>query len=142
MKTCSICHISKSLDSYNRHRSKKDGLQTHCRDCAHIRFRKYYQSNLQKQKAVVLKRNRERKIQNQEDILNYLKSHPCVDCGETDYIVLEFDHVRGKKKGNISKMIGNNCWRTILGEIQKCDVRCANCHRRKTHKEQNNYRSI
>jgi hypothetical protein len=63
----------------------------------------------------------------------YLLQHPCVDCGEADPVVLEFDHVNGDKDGNIGNMIGSGrTWRRLLIEIDKCEVRCANCHRRAT----------
>jgi hypothetical protein len=51
-------------------------------------------------------------------------------------MVLEFDHVRGVKVRNISEMVrGKFSWRRILEEIEKCEVRCANCHRRKTARD-------
>lgn len=68
-------------------------------------------------------------------ILDHLQMNPCVDCGERDPIVLEFDH-RGEKKFNISAAytVGYSV-AAVSAEIAKCDVRCANCHRRKTYKE-------
>lgn len=67
-------------------------------------------------------------------VFEYLLEHPCVDCGETDPIVLEFDHRDGEVKDRaVAELVSDNCgWRKILAEIKKCDVRCANCHRRKT----------
>lgn len=63
----------------------------------------------------------------------YLSEHPCVDCGERDVLVLQFDHVRGVKKGNVTDLVREACSiRTLLREIEKCDVRCANCHQRRT----------
>lgn len=48
-------------------------------------------------------------------------------------IVLEFDHRdRNEKAENISNLILNASWERIETEIKKCDVLCANCHRRKT----------
>lgn len=67
-----------------------------------------------------------------EAVWRYLSTHPCVDCGEGDPIVLEFDHVYGVKRLAVSHMIGSFSWATIAEEIGKCEVRCANCHRRKT----------
>lgn len=65
----------------------------------------------------------------------YLCNHPCVDCGESDPVVLEFDHVRGVKLNNVSNLIsGMGKFHQLMDEISKCDVRCANCHRKKTHR--------
>ena len=66
----------------------------------------------------------------------YLKTHPCVVCGENDPLVLEFDHLDNKKY-NVSKMRQSYNWETILKEISKCQVLCANCHKRKTAKQFN-----
>lgn len=71
-------------------------------------------------------------------LLDYLKLHPCVDCGESDPLVLTFDHVGDKDRG-ISTMIYNHgcCWDTIISEISKCQVCCANCHSKRTAVQQN-----
>jgi hypothetical protein len=70
---------------------------------------------------------------NRDRIREYLSSHPCVDCGESDHMVLEFDHVRGNKLATVSALRGRMAkWSRIEEEISKCEVRCANCHRRKT----------
>ena len=71
-----------------------------------------------------------RRRDNLQRVLDYLKTHPCVDCGEDDPIVLEFDHLRDKV-ANISAMRGHPWWKMLL-EIAKCEVVCANCHRRRT----------
>lgn len=74
------------------------------------------------------------RIRNKKYVLEYLSTHPCVDCQEPDPIVLEFDHVRGEKDMAVSVGIfaGWSLAR-LANEIAKCDVRCANCHRKKTH---------
>jgi len=64
----------------------------------------------------------------------YLEANPCVDCGETDIIVLEFDHIGDDKHFSISDASRNGYGITrIKAEIAKCEVRCANCHRKKTY---------
>lgn len=65
---------------------------------------------------------------------NYLAAHACVDCGESDVRVLDFDHRPGSPKlANVAEMIASKCaWPVMEAEISKCDVRCANCHRRAT----------
>jgi len=73
----------------------------------------------------------------------YLKTHPCVDCSETDVVVLDFDHVRGEKRNDISKMIRDGLSvESVRQEISKCEVRCANDHRRKTAKDFGFYRHL
>lgn len=60
----------------------------------------------------------------------YLRGHPCIDCGNSDVRVLEFDHVRGKKIDRVSKMARDaSSISQFLEEIDKCEIRCANCHR-------------
>jgi hypothetical protein len=62
------------------------------------------------------------------------QSSGCVDCGEKNPIVLDFDHLRDKKY-NISRMIHDGfSWKAILKEISKCEVVCANCHRLRTYR--------
>lgn len=80
---------------------------------------------------------RARRAALQAMVIEYLKEHPCVDCGETDPIVLDFDHVRGVKRQHVTYMISHQ-WgkQSVLDEIEKCDVRCANCHRRRTAQTQ------
>ena len=68
-----------------------------------------------------------------EFVVAYLREHPCVDCGEEDPVVLEFDHLRDKKFP-ISKGLTDRNWQDVLDEIAKCEVVCANCHRRRTAK--------
>ncbi|HEV2249988.1 MAG TPA: hypothetical protein VGT60_05735 [Candidatus Limnocylindria bacterium] len=48
-------------------------------------------------------------------------------------IVLEFDHRDPRNKlGNVGTMMLSRRWQRVRAEIEKCDVRCVNCHRRKT----------
>lgn len=58
-----------------------------------------------------------------------------MDCGETDIVVLDFDH-QGDKVAEINVMIDAGlAWRTILAEIAKCEVVCSNDHRRRTARQ-------
>lgn len=65
--------------------------------------------------------------------INDLKSKPCLDC-QLEYPpeAMDFDHVRGSKTLAISRMRGYRKQR-VLEEISKCDLVCANCHRKRTH---------
>jgi 5-methylcytosine-specific restriction endonuclease McrA len=72
-------------------------------------------------------------------VAQYFKDHPCVDCGETDLLVLEFDHLRDKKF-SISRLIQDGSQKRLEDEIAKCEVACANCHRRRTARRNNSWR--
>lgn len=94
----------------------------------------YYQKNKEKHKASVAVIKKAARERNRLYTKGYLTEHPCIDCGEKDIVVLEFDHVKGKKAGNISQMAMSPVSLEVLQkEIEKCEVRCANCHRRATH---------
>lgn len=95
--------------------------------------REYHAKNKAAQYVRVRRNKLKTVADNQQRVGAYLSEHPCVDCGEADIVVLEFDHVRGDKVRNISEMVVRG-WsmKTIQEEIDKCDVRCANCHRRAT----------
>ena len=72
----------------------------------------------------------------------YLLDHACVDCGQTDLLVLEFDHIGDEKLMEVSRLIQNaSSWRTIEREIAKCEVVCANCHKRRTIRRAGSARS-
>ncbi len=70
-----------------------------------------------------------------EFILQYLSTHPCTSCGESDPRVLEFHHL-GNKDSKVSRLIGRGAsFDALKAEIEKCVVLCANCHRRLTTDE-------
>lgn len=65
---------------------------------------------------------------NRERLNNYKLERGCVDCGYVGHPqALQFDHVRGVKRFNIGSKV-KLAWSTLLDEIAKCDVVCANCH--------------
>lgn len=83
-----------------------------------------------KARAKVKTSQRERNITH---IKNHYRANPCVDCGYSNILALQFDHVRGIKFKNISELVhGGYAVATIESEIAKCVVRCANCHQIKT----------
>ena len=106
-KLCSGCKVRKPKHAFYG-KARKSG---HCKEC---------QDRAQIERRIF--------------VAEYLKAHPCVDCGEDDPIVLDFDHLDGAKKTDtISRMVRNNVTNDrLLEEIAKCVVRCANCHRRRT----------
>ncbi len=86
------------------------------------------------------KRKAQRKLFRQY-VWDYLLEHPCIDCGETSPILLEFDHVSGKKKFAIS-CGGSYSFATAKKEMEKCEVRCVSCHRIKTFMELEHWKNL
>jgi hypothetical protein len=72
----------------------------------------------------------------------YLKTHPCVDCGETRIPALQFDHVADKSYGISRMILMHKSIESIFEEICKCEVRCANCHAMKTATDQKWYKWV
>lgn len=133
MKRCSRCREVKSEGDFQRNRSSKDGLQDQCKVCRRETDQRSYANRSEEQKARYKEQDRQAALRNVEFVFQFLQSHPCVDCGESDPVVLEFDHVRGNKTGDVANLVrSGRKWETILVEIEKCEVRCANCHRRVT----------
>lgn len=74
-------------------------------------------------------------------LIEYFKTHPCVDCGEGDPVVLEFDHLRDKSF-DVGTGLRDRPWQSVLAEMKKCEVVCANCHRRRTASRRGALRTI
>lgn len=107
-------------------------LQTWCRACfAEVNARNY-RPYYARERDRITDRMREHRADIRRRLIEYLLEHPCVDCGETDIVVLEFDHLRDKTADVASYANGGRSWQLIAAEIAKCEVRCANCHRRRT----------
>ena len=129
VKICCTCREWKHLNAFHVRRLSKDGLQARCKAC----FRLQYKENKPQMRQAIDVRLERVRGDNQSRIAEHLLTHPCVDCGEADIRVLDFDHRDAReKRANVSKMMGSFSWRAIEAEIRKCDVVCANCHRRRT----------
>lgn len=63
-------------------------------------------------------------------------SKGCIDCGYNKHPeALDFDHKDGKNKAfDVGARFGTATIERLMAEIEKCEIRCANCHRVKTRK--------
>lgn len=97
--------------------------------------REYWDRTRERRNRLKRTLDRNLRIRKKEAVYKYLRENSCVDCGEKDTAVLEFDHIYGKSD-NVSDLVRRRAsLKRIFEEIKKCEVRCANCHRRKTDKE-------
>lgn len=133
MKRCSTCKQLKLPSEFNRNRCSTSGLQSVCRVCSSIRSKKYYVDNNIKHRRVASQRSKIIFNELKKKVFGYLMEHPCVDCDEKNLLVLDFDHVRGVKVNAVSNLVRRrSAWLRVKAEIAKCEVRCANCHRKRT----------
>lgn len=136
MKMCSKCSLEKDESEFVFKKKSKNLRHVWCRACHKEYKDQHYKDNKQKYVDRAGRYKKVRKTQHYDALRDYVSKFPCVDCGETDYVVLQFDHVRGVKEAGISEMVsGGWAWDKIIRELEKCDVRCANCHTRKTAKQ-------
>lgn len=131
MKTCTGCKADKPDEDYYlmRHPNGRKYRRQPCKECHKGNMRSRPRSEKRKtedRRRAPIQRARRRAILDE-----HLAAHPCVDCGEADPIVLQFDHVRGDGWTNMNQAVRNFGLERLLEEIAKCDVRCANCHVRR-----------
>jgi hypothetical protein len=106
-----------------------------CRTCHRAYTKEHYKANRSKYIEKAKLRNIEQSKVNASFLIEYLKNHPCVDCGEDDIVVLEFDHQQDKL-ATVSELSREGySLAKLRAEINKCEVVCANCHRRRTAKQ-------
>ena len=139
-KQCSKCKQAKSLGEFGKNKKRTDGLQPYCKKCSSQIHKEHYQRSKKRKSDIAQARDFTRR-RNKTIIWNYLLDNPCVDCGESDPIVLEFDHQRNKEQ-EVSTMVNGASVERLMNEIAKCEVRCANCHRRKTAKQFNYHKGL
>lgn len=142
-KKCPRCKRSLSVFDFNW-KIKNVRRATYCKFCSREYINDHYKKNRKYYIKKAQKRNLKIQQMGREYIWSYLLTHPCVDCKEADILVLEFDHRdKSSKSEDVSRIIrSTGSLDKLVDEISKCDVRCANCHRRKTEKERNSWKIL
>lgn len=118
-----------------RVRSDFPARSKRCVHCRRATVRKHYRANRAYYIAKARRRTDRVVRETRAWLLTYLREHPCVDCGNGDIRVLEFDHRDGSTKVRAVALLAGQGYSLtrVRAEIEKCQVRCANCHRIRTH---------
>lgn len=143
-KVCSQCvdKTPKPIEDFAFKNKRTNRRNSACRKCTSLATSSHYANNKDYYKSKAKIHDKIARIDALQYIVDYFKTHPCIDCSEPDPIVLEFDHLRDKYK-NVSRLVSNCASLNLIKlEIEKCEVRCANCHRRKTAKQFGWYKDI
>jgi hypothetical protein len=130
-RRCGRCGQTKPVAEYAWRRRARGQRDNYCRACRAEYKQEHYAANRDRYLANAQRRKKAVVGERVAFLIDFFNEHPCVDCGERDPLVLEFDHLRDKCFG-IAQGFRDRNWQSILDEIAKCDVVCANCHRRRT----------
>jgi hypothetical protein len=130
-RRCGRCGGFKVPSDFAWRRKARGQRDNYCRTCRAAYKREHYLAHRERYVANAGRRKRTLIAERVAYLITFFREHPCADCGETDPLVLEFDHLADKCFNICQGLPGRN-WQSILDEIAKCDVVCANCHRRRT----------
>ena len=130
----------KPIDEFAWRRKARGQRDNYCRPCRADYKQEHYAANRPRYVANALRRKRDLAIERTAYLIEYFAAHPCADCGESDPLVLEFDHL-GDKLFTIGDNLRDRSWQSLLDEIAKCEVVCANCHRRRTARRRRSVRA-
>ena len=135
-RRCCRCGCIKDLGQFSLKDRAKRIPHSYCRECHANWNRAHYLRNKEAYIASARRNNAVYKAENLRRLVGYLLDHPCVDCGESDVLVLDFDHRdRATKRMAVGSLLRYGGWPALAAEIAKCDVRCANDHRRRTARQ-------
>jgi len=140
VRRCGRCQQVRPIDDFAWRRKARGQRDDYCRPCRADYHHEHYIANRAQYIEDTARRKRGLAEERNLSLIEYFAAHPCVDCGESDPIVLEFDHQRDKCF-NVSAGIRDRSWQAVLDEIAKCEVVCANCHRRRTAAKRGFYRA-
>jgi hypothetical protein len=143
MKFCPHCKTSKDAACFAKARNLPRGLKSWCKECnnrasreRHTLDPKRYPAN---ERAYRLRRRdkikemRQVRVDAAKAVVDAVRASGCSRCPETNPDCLDFHHVRGQKVDNVCHMVSSGCpISTLTAEVAKCDILCANCHRKET----------
>jgi hypothetical protein len=140
-RVCTKCGVEKEIEEFPLRNQFTLRRQSYCKDCRKEYGANWYERNKDYQKENARKHTTVYRDTIREYLWNYLRSHPCQSCGESDPVVLEFHHLHSKNMA-ISELVTRiTSIEKLEEELQKTQVLCANCHRKLTAQERGWFRS-
>lgn len=122
MRLCGRCKEEKSPDEFAWRRKALGQRDNYCRACRTAYKHEHYAAN--KQRYIDAARRRTERI-----------------VAERTAYLVSFFHLR-EKQFSVGQGLRERPWIDVLAEIEKCDVVCANCHRRRTNRRGGFIRSV
>lgn len=123
-KTCNKCGLEKPVSGFHRATRNAGGYYHTCKSCRKGIDSEYYLTSEKKEKI------KEYKKRNLEKMREYKANCGCCLCKkEFEPVALDFHHKDDNKEFTVANRVSIS-WETLLVEIKKCVVVCANCHRK------------
>ncbi|MEA2661410.1 MAG: hypothetical protein QOH08_982, partial [Chloroflexota bacterium] len=105
-RVCARCHVAKPTSEFPIKNAARGTYRSYCRPCCSDYGKEHYRNNVAVYVAKAKARAAIDRPRNRRFVAEYLATHPCVDCGETDRVVLEFDHRDpGQKRDDVGRLI-------------------------------------
>lgn len=124
-KLCKKCGKEQPIEMFElEHRENGDIRRGSCRECRAEQRKKWRRNNPELYHAQASRR------QNRQTEWLYSLKKPCVICGESEPVCIDFHHINPEEKEfTIGKCRGRSKeW--LIEEISKCVCLCSNCHRK------------
>lgn len=128
VKECTKCHKVLPWDNFRWKNKSLNKKHSQCKDCEKAADKKHYAESKERRENVKATAN----FQKQRNILlvENARKKGCQKCGEKRPYVLDFHHINPEDKiKDIAHMIKSSSEQSLLAEIEKCVILCANCHR-------------
>lgn len=103
-KFCNGCNQEKEIEKFSWKNKQKQIRHSACKECHKILHDEWYKQNKEKVTKRTAINNLGYRNKTRQYLSNYLFKNPCIDCGEKDIRVLDFDHIDDKRY-NISTMV-------------------------------------
>jgi hypothetical protein len=79
------------------------------------------------------------RLKKREEFKRIKTALKCKICGEPHIACLDFHHIdQSLKEGSIGVIANTYSTKRLLKEIEKCEILCANCHRKLHYNPNNN----
>lgn len=123
MKTCTKCNQEKSLDSFNKDKTRKDGLFPHCRSCTSL----YKKVHRESHKEELEQKKREWRAKNKDKVRDYFAKYrannrEAINASQAKYLSKNKDVCSSRiaewRKSNQAKQLAYR-WERIAKQEQR-----------------------
>ena len=129
-RKCHRCGELKAIDEFSWRRKARGQRDSFCRPCRSAYGKEHYAANRQRYIDQARVQKQRLALERTRYLIEYFAAHPCIDCGEADPWCSS--STISETNASISDRRSRSKLASILAKIEKCEVVCANCHRRRT----------